>query len=78
MGNFYHLLFENDLFLSFEMCQVLEGRVLFSEKTKEKGGGKAGRAGLLGEALEGPQPGGYVGMLPSGQRPLKLPWLTHS
>lgn len=39
MGNFYHLLFENDLFLSFEMCQVLEGRVLFSEKTKEKGGG---------------------------------------
>lgn len=78
MGNFYLLLFENGLYLSFGMCQVLEGRVLSSEKTKEKGGGKAGRAGLLGEALEGPRPGGYVGLLPSGQRPLKLPWLTHS
>lgn len=52
------------------MCQVLEGRVLSSEKTKEKGGGKAGRTSLLGEALEGPRPGGFVGQLPSGQRPL--------
>lgn len=47
-------------------------------RQRRREGGKAGRAGLLGEALEGPQPGGYVGMLPSGQRPLKLPWLTHS
>lgn len=61
-----------------ECVRFSRGGFFLARRQRRREEGRPAWPVYLGEALEGPWPGGYVGIFPSGQRPLKLPWLTHS